>query len=124
MQPLHQACVRMVRADYCGDGTSHTQVGTEIDVYDTFKIESADETVPGSLEAEWGVDGAQCVLHTRWVSAAYGDVQQYMQDHCPGRYNPQSPVCGKSGSTFNTEVGYSISMDERALLRNRSVVHQ
>lgn len=124
MQPLHQACVRMVRADYCGDGASHTQNGTEIDVFDTFKIKGEDPSVMGSLEAEWGVDGAQCVVHTRWVNGAFGNVQQYMQDHCPGRYNPQSPVCGKAGSSFNTEVGYAMSLDDRALLRNRSEVHQ
>lgn len=124
MQTLHQACVRMVRADYCGDGASHTQVGTEIDVFDTFKIKGVDQSVSGSLEAEWGVDGAQCVLHSRWTTGAFGNVVDYMQQHCPGRYNPQSPVCGKPSSTFNTEIGYSVSLDERALLRNRSEVHQ
>ena len=30
----HQACTRMARADYCGDGTSHTQDGTWIEYYD------------------------------------------------------------------------------------------
>jgi hypothetical protein len=124
LAPLHQACVRMVRADYCGDGASHTYIGTEIDVFDTFRIKNEDPTVPGSIEAEWGVDGATCVLHTRWVSAMHGDVQQYMQDHCPGRYEPMSAVCARSTSTFNTDVGYSMSMDDRALLRNRSEVHQ
>ncbi len=28
----HQACTRMVRADYCGDGAAHTREGTRIDV--------------------------------------------------------------------------------------------
>ena len=31
---LHEACVRMVRADYCGDGRSHTVDGMAIDVWD------------------------------------------------------------------------------------------
>jgi hypothetical protein len=30
----HQACTRMIRADYCGDGRSHTISGTAIDLYD------------------------------------------------------------------------------------------
>jgi ADYC domain-containing protein len=30
----HQACTRMIRADYCGDGTPHTLAGTDIEVYD------------------------------------------------------------------------------------------
>jgi hypothetical protein len=124
LAPVHQACVRMVRADYCGDGASHTYVGTEIDVYDALRIKNEDATVDGTIEAEWGVDGASCVLHTRWVSATHGDVQQYMQNHCPGRYTPVSATCGRAASTFNTDVGYSMSTDERALLRNRSQQHK
>jgi ADYC domain len=31
---LHRACVRMVRADYCGDGIPHTKDGTLINLYD------------------------------------------------------------------------------------------
>ena len=30
----HQACVRMLRADYCGDGVAHTVNGTVLDVED------------------------------------------------------------------------------------------
>lgn len=123
LAPLHQACVRMVRADYCGDGVSHTYTGTEIDVFDTFRIKNEDLTVPGGVEAEWGVDGAQCVLHTRWTVASYGDVEQYMAAHCPGRFDPQSPVCARSTSTFETDVGYSVALEDRALLRNRSEQH-
>lgn len=57
----HQACTRAVRADYCGDGVSHTQDGTEIHVLDQVGIET---TEPGStyvIEAEWGPDGAVCL---------------------------------------------------------------
>jgi hypothetical protein len=65
MWDLHQACVRMVRADYCGDGTSHTRNGTPIDVYDGEGIQR-DEPAPGmSFEAAWGKDGAVCVTRTR-----------------------------------------------------------
>ncbi|MCK6587359.1 MAG: pentapeptide repeat-containing protein [Polyangiaceae bacterium] len=123
LAPLHQACVRMVRADYCGDGVSHTYNGTEVDVFDAFGIKDEDLTVPGGVEAEWGVDGAQCILHTRWAVASYGDVEQYMAAHCPGRFDPQSPVCARSTSTYNTDVGYSVALEDRALLRNRSVQH-
>ena len=31
---VHQACSRMVRADYCGDGVTHTENGTPIDIFD------------------------------------------------------------------------------------------
>ncbi len=33
-QKIHQTCTRMIRADYCGDGVSHTETGTAIDVTD------------------------------------------------------------------------------------------
>lgn len=36
LQEYHQACVRMVRADYCGDGTPHTKDGTRINIYDAW----------------------------------------------------------------------------------------
>lgn len=65
MWDRHQACVRMVRADYCGDGHGHTRDGTTIDVYDDAGIQE-DEAEPGmSFEAAWGKDGAVCVHRTR-----------------------------------------------------------
>lgn len=61
----HQACVRMVRADYCGDGSAHTRDGMKIDVYDDAGIQK-DEPEPGMrFEAGWAKDGAVCVSHTR-----------------------------------------------------------
>jgi hypothetical protein len=65
LAPYYQACVRMVRADYCGDGVGHTRNGTQIDLFDTIGIQS-DEFAPGmTFEAAWGPDGAVCVRHTR-----------------------------------------------------------
>lgn len=65
MAAYYQACVRMVRADYCGDGVGHTRNGTPIDLFDRIGIQ-ADEPAPGmTLEAAWGPDGAVCVNHTR-----------------------------------------------------------
>jgi hypothetical protein len=61
----HQACTRMARADYCGDGRSHTLDGTPIDVFDlrTSAIQRAStlETPGWAVEAEWGPDGAVCL---------------------------------------------------------------
>lgn len=56
---LHQACTRMARADYCGDGTPMTIDGTPIDVYDTLDIQVQETKWP--VEAEWGPDGATCI---------------------------------------------------------------
>lgn len=61
----HQACVRMMRADYCGDGTGFTRDGTRIDLYDRIGIQK-DEPGPGMrFEAGWGADGATCVARPR-----------------------------------------------------------
>lgn len=57
----HQACTRMVRADYCGDGVSHTSEGTTIHVLDQIGIEVLDLDLNFAVEAEWGPDGAACL---------------------------------------------------------------
>ena len=65
LEPYYQACVRMVRADYCGDGVGHTRNGTPIDLFDRIGVQ-ADEPADGmTLEAAFGPDGAACVRHTR-----------------------------------------------------------
>jgi ADYC domain len=65
LAPYYEACVRLVRADYCGDGTGHTHDGTPIDIFDTINIQR-DEPAPGmTFEAAWGPDGAVCVRRTR-----------------------------------------------------------
>lgn len=59
----HEACTRMIRADYCGDGTPHTVNGMYIDLYDNEGIQVDTENWP--FEAEWKADGARCVAHQR-----------------------------------------------------------
>jgi hypothetical protein len=63
----HQACTRMVRADYCGDGRSHTVDGTWINVYDGLGIQA--DTENWYFEAEWDAAGARCVTHQRVVDS-------------------------------------------------------
>jgi len=55
----HQACVRMIRADYCGDGISQTTEGRLINVHDAVGIQHDD--YDWILEAEWDPAGARCV---------------------------------------------------------------
>jgi len=63
----HQACIRMVRADYCGDqGT--TRNGMPIDLYDALGIQRPAQTKGRDglrFEAAWNTQGAVCVAHTR-----------------------------------------------------------
>ncbi len=65
LAPYYQACVRLLRADYCGDGKSHTRDGTEIDIFDAIGIQRKDATPEMTFEAAWGPGGAVCVRHTR-----------------------------------------------------------
>lgn len=82
MWDRHQACTRMVRADYCGDGTPHTRDGTLIDVYDLEGIQR-DEPAPGmTFEAAWGKDGAVCVGKTRVPDAA---TLETLRAECPAK---------------------------------------
>ncbi|MDC0673820.1 ADYC domain-containing protein [Nannocystis radixulma] len=61
LRDYHQACTRLVRADYCGDGTAHTLYGTPVHVLDQLGIQNVDPTHQFVIEAEWGPDGAVCL---------------------------------------------------------------
>lgn len=67
LEPYHQACVKAVRADYCGDrGT--TRDGMQIDIYDNLGIQQRDPASAAlglKFEAAWTPAGAVCVAHTR-----------------------------------------------------------
>jgi hypothetical protein len=61
----HQACTRMARADYCGEGNPHTINDTPIDIIDHLSPRIQSESTAGiegwAVEAEWGPDGALCI---------------------------------------------------------------
>src|SRR3954467_15589972 len=61
----HWTCTRLERADYCGDGVSHTHDGTRINAWDNLgapgPILAQGATPPGmSFEAAWDPNGALC----------------------------------------------------------------
>ncbi|AUX47294.1 hypothetical protein SOCE26_088120 [Sorangium cellulosum] len=118
---FHRACVRLVRADYCGDGVAHTRTGTAIDLWDALDIQRQTEGTGMSLEAEWTVDGAACVRHTRWRGLGISNPDyDYIMDHCPERWAGNDPRCGGSSSTFYTQNGFLTPLGERRILRNAS----
>lgn len=82
LTPFHAACVRMARADYCGDGHPHTRQGTSIDNYDDLGIQrrGAADDATYVFEAGWTGDGAVCVAHPRW--ADQGSLEQ-IHARCP-----------------------------------------
>jgi hypothetical protein len=66
LAPYYEACVRLARADYCGDDQPTTRDGTTIDVYDKVGVQQPDYSVTGlEFEAGWAPTGAVCVAHAR-----------------------------------------------------------
>lgn len=119
----HRACVRLVRADYCGDGIAHTRSGTHINVYDQLGIQQSSN--PGwAIESEWRQDGAACINHTRWLQADSNWTENdlaYVQSVCPDRLaTAKGSRCDESKSTYNTQFGFNKSSDDRPLIRNES----
>lgn len=116
---LHQACTRMARADYCGDGRSHTREATIIDMYDTLGVlarttaaSAAWDPARASFEAAWAPDGATCVARTR-----DGRELKSLLEECPGRFRTAAVELGEGDRCMVQRVG----MDARkALLSNRS----
>lgn len=65
LRALHAACVRMVRADYGGEGKPTTLEGTVVYVCDRFGVVPCSTKPPLVFEAAWGVKGATCVARPR-----------------------------------------------------------
>lgn len=80
LRDFHQACTRMVRADYCGNGRAHTKDGTAIDIYDRLSIQTRTPQSGMILEAAWSPDGAVFIDRTRWPESL-----TQIEQECPDR---------------------------------------
>jgi len=65
LREVYNACIRMVRADYCGNGTATTKDGQAIDIYDDLAIQKAENDPAMDFEAGWTEEGAACVRRVR-----------------------------------------------------------
>ncbi|WP_199749596.1 ADYC domain-containing protein [Corallococcus sp. AB038B] len=97
----HQACTRMVRADFCGDGASHTTDGQWVNLYDGVGVQT--DTESWSTEAEWNEAGARCFT---------SETRAHAPVTCSG-FNP-IPDCGstshfQSGTRLISESPYGVS---------------
>jgi hypothetical protein len=116
---VHQACTRMARADYCGNGRSHTYRDNPIDMYDPFGVlervrEGAADWDPAlSFEAAWGPDGAICLEHTR-----DGRALETVLAECPDRFRKGAAV--ELGEGDRCSVQRTGGNPKAALLRNKS----
>lgn len=84
----HWACTRVSRADYCGDGKTHTIDGTMINIFDSLPggpIQAHGTTPPGmTFEAAWDQTGALCLSHTRWAT----NTGSVIALECPNKLHP------------------------------------
>ncbi len=65
LTPYFEACVRMMRADYCGDGRSFTVEGVPVELLDRAGRQPMWGERDLRFEAAWGANGAVCVHHPR-----------------------------------------------------------
>lgn len=61
----HEACVRALRADYCGSGATHSAEHANFSIYDLIGVRKLAAPAGQSFEAAWGPRGAVCVRHVR-----------------------------------------------------------
>lgn len=112
LRELHQACTRMVRADYCGNGKGHTQDGTAIDIYDRLEIQKRTPDSGMAFEAAWQPDGAALIQRTR-----YPETLAQIQQECPNRLKERIDTTNHSISAGQIQQRFS-----KALLFNDSLV--
>ena len=116
MDDMHQACVRMVRADFCGDGTPWTVDGNLIDIADGLAIQTPDSK-DFVFEATWTKAGASFLnTHLDFRTAIWGahivsphlgvTFAQYQKTHpycAPRRVTSldRVPVVGGAAATYS-----------------------
>ena len=75
-----QACTRLLRADFCGDGQSHTEDGMWVNVYDGLGVRvDADDWL---MEAEWNADGAVCMQRSRLEGIVPACAEYLLAEEC------------------------------------------
>jgi ADYC domain len=112
LRDFHQACTRMARADYCGNGKSYTRDGTEINVYDVLGIQKKSPNDEMVFEAAWGPDGAICINHPRWF-----EVLSEINKECPQKLIGSTKVGSHCTTAEKAKQNWS-----HALLFNDSFV--
>ena len=94
----HQACTRMMRADYCGNGKSYTVNGTLIDIYDYLTPPVQVPESDWDIEARWTPTGAICINEPRHPEL----VGKWKRPDCNGDGKPDNfPACGQSDNRYS-----------------------
>ena len=106
---MHWTCTRVARADYCGNGVSHTHNGTAINVWDKLPAPGPIQSHGGLLppmgmmfEAGWNTGGAVCLSHARWLL----DDGAALAAACPDRLVAPGLLGGTVCDTVSAVLGY------------------
>jgi hypothetical protein len=78
----HQACTRMLRADYCGDGTPHTNSGVVVDIHDRLGKQFSSASATWNNEAMWGEQGAGCIANLRVAALVPACLSSLLDPSC------------------------------------------
>jgi hypothetical protein len=120
LSDMHWTCTRLARADYCGDGTSHTRDGTWINVWDTLPapgpIQKHGLLPPLGMifEGGWNTGGAVCLSRARWLLGDGLEIAQL----CPERLVPLG-----LGETVCDTVGQVLGFDPDAKMFNEAYLN-
>lgn len=110
--PIHAACTRMMRADYCGDGKSHTQDGTPVEFYDREGVIAKPPKHQLSFEAAWNENGAVCIYRPRFGG---NNTLAAIEQECPGKF------AGRTGKScleqFDEPIKLLLNRSNRGLRR-------
>ena len=115
LRDYHQTCTRMARADYCGNGISHTKDGTQIDIYDRLGIQQPEPQDNQEIvfEAAWGVNGAVLLARTR-----YPEGLAQLKKECPEKL---AQIVSDNQSLSNEEAQQQAA---EALIFNSSLLRE
>lgn len=106
MEDLYEACVHMVRADYCGDGQATTREGMTIDVYDRRGVQQPASGADFQFEAGWAPTGAVCVHHPRVPQNVSLDA---LAARCPHLADALGERCDEAQATASGAVLFNRS---------------
>ena len=116
-----QSCTRMVTADYCGDGTSHTITGRPIEVYDNFSPtvnEISASPTADYFEAEWTPNGANSIGTCRVNDMDLSDADP---EQCPvyGNYQHQIAHYTAIYDANGNEIGCAANQSNSGVYTDR-----
>lgn len=121
LAPYWNACIHMIRGDYCGNDRATTRNGMLIDIHDGLGIQQrvaapeAGANLP--FEAAWGEEGAICVAHPRVPQNITLDA---LAAECPRLSGRVGPGCTEAAAqrlgtplNFNASRGDGVPEGDR-----------